>query len=135
MILSGVCHCGAVTARLDTADPAGLQVRACQCDFCRRHGAKTVSDPNGRLTLIFAEGAVSRYRFGLNITDFLICRSCGAFVAAIMDDLAVLNVVGVDMPPLASRTAEPMNYGGEDEGERIARRGARWMPVTLEVAA
>ena len=135
MILTGACHCGAVVARLETADPTAVQVRACQCDFCRRHGAKTVSDPNGRLTLTFAEGAVSRYRFGLKITDFLICRACGDFVAAVMDGLAVLNVVGVDMAPLASRDPEPMHYDGEDEDARVARRAARWMPVTLEIPA
>ena len=40
-------HAGALAHSLREA----LQVRACQCSFCRRHGAKTVSDPNGRLTL------------------------------------------------------------------------------------
>jgi hypothetical protein len=133
--LAGTCHCGAVTAVLETADPATLQVRACQCGFCRRHGAKTVGDPSARLTLAFADRSVRRYRFGLKTADFLICVSCGDYVAAVMDDLAVLNVVAVDIAPLATRTPEPVDYGPESAAERVARRRARWMPVVLELAA
>ena len=134
--LEGACHCGAVTAVFKTRlDPAELEVRADQCGFCRRHGAKTVSDPQGRLTLRFAEAAVRRYRFGARTADFLICGSCGAYVAAVMADVGVLNVVAAGIAPLADRAARPVDYEGESPQARVARRRERWTPLTLQVAA
>ena len=80
-VYEGACHCGAVTAAFETAiEPAAMDVRADQCGFCRRHGAKTVSDPAGRLALRFAEGAVERYRFGTGAAEFLICKCCGGYI-------------------------------------------------------
>ena len=44
------CHCGAFSARYRSAlAPAAWSVRACQCSFCRAHGALTTSDPAGSL--------------------------------------------------------------------------------------
>ena len=49
----GGCHCGAVTIELETAtDPSEIDVRECQCSFCRAHGAESASDPNGRIRYI-----------------------------------------------------------------------------------
>jgi len=49
-VLRGGCHCGNLKVALETSlDPSVLQLRACQCSFCRRHGAVTTSDPAGRL--------------------------------------------------------------------------------------
>ena len=59
-----------------------LAPRACQCGFCRRHGARTVSDPAGAASLSLGEKAM-RYRFGTGTTDFLICGRCGVYVAAL----------------------------------------------------
>lgn len=131
--LAGACHCGAFTAAFETTDPAALQVRACQCGFCRRHGARTVSDPAGRLTLAFAEGATRRYRFGRRSADFLICQGCGDYMASVMEGVAVLNVVAADIGVFADRAPEPMVYDSETPEEKRARRLARWTPVTLEV--
>ena len=131
----GGCHCGAITAVFETALAADqIDVRADQCAFCRRHGAKTVSDPAGRLTLRFAEAAVRRYRFGAKTADFLVCRNCGAYVASIMESWGVLNVVGADIAVLASRAARPVDYEGESPDQRRARRRERWTPTSLEVA-
>ena len=77
----GSCHCGSVTMRYDSDRPVVL--RACQCTFCRKHGSTNASDPDGRLA-ISADASLTRYRFGLGITDFLICSTCGVYVAAIM---------------------------------------------------
>jgi hypothetical protein len=133
--LEGGCHCGAITAVFETAlAPADIEVRADQCGFCRRHGAKTVSDPAGRLTLRFAEDAVRRYRFGARTAEFLVCRDCGAYVASVMEHFGVLNVVGADIAVLASRAARPVDYDGESADERRARRRQRWTPTTLEAA-
>ena len=135
-VYRGACHCGAVGARFETAIPAAqLDVRADQCGFCRRHGAKTVSDPAGKLALRFREAAVERYRFGTRLSDFIVCRSCGAYVAAIIEGYGVLNVVGADVPGLADRPARPVSYEDESDDVRLARRRQRWTPLTLEIAA
>jgi hypothetical protein len=133
--LEGGCHCGAITAVFETElAPEAIEVRADQCSFCRRHGAKTVSDPAGRLTLRFAEAAVRRYRFGARTADFLVCRDCGTYVASVMEDFGVLNVVGADIAVLASRAARPVEYDAETPDERRARRRQRWTPTILEAA-
>lgn len=130
----GRCHCGRVTAVFETArDPAGLEVRACGCGFCRRHGARTVSDREGRLTVEGLDGALL-YRFGLGITDYVICATCGCYVAALMDeaDGRRFGIVGVNVLDDAERfsaPAAPRDYGAEDEAARRARRRRLWTPV------
>lgn len=131
--LRGQCHCGAVTVEFETtANAAVLDVRADQCGFCRRHGAKTVSDPAGKLRVRFAEGDVLRYRFGLRTADFLLCRHCGVYIAAVTEDVGVLNVVGAQVEDLADRQARPVDYEGETPAERRERRRERWTPLIVE---
>ena len=133
-LYEGACHCGAVIARFETeTPPEAVQVRACQCGFCRRRGAKTISDPMGRLTLDFTEDAVERYRFASRSADFLICKGCGDYMAAVMESVAVLNVVAADIRVFADRAPEPVTYDAETEADKRARRLARWTP--LETAA
>lgn len=135
-LFQGACHCGAVRVWFETAiDPDEIEVRADQCGFCRRHGAKTVSDPAGALRLSFHEPAVERYRFGTRTADFIVCRACGAYVAAVIEGYGVLNVVGADIRPLADRPARPVDYEAESAALRLERRRQRWTPLTLEIAA
>jgi hypothetical protein len=135
-LYEGACHCGAVSARFESAiAPDQMDVRADQCGFCRRHGAKTVSDPAGRLALAFSEAAVERYRFGTRSSDFIVCHSCGAYIAAVIDGFGVLNVVGADIRVFADKPARPVSYEEEDATMRLARRRQRWTPLTLEIAA
>ena len=134
--LAGHCHCGAIRVELTTALTAGeLPLRACQCGFCRRHGGLTTADPKGRLHIEAAPGSANRYRFGLGVTDFLICAECGVYVAAMMEGegglTAVLNVRGVDLPGFEGRTADPMIYDDETPDDRVARRAGRWMPAVF----
>lgn len=135
--LHGACHCGALHVELETkVDPSALPLRACQCSFCRRHGGITTSDPAGRLVIEVREPEqLHRYRFALGITDFLLCRSCGVYVAATMEAdgrlLGVLNVNVLDERAPFLRPADPMNYGAETVETRGARRGKAWMPVEL----
>ncbi len=50
--LSGACHCGALRLQLTLpGDPADYAPRACDCDFCRKHGAAFVSHPTGALRI------------------------------------------------------------------------------------
>jgi hypothetical protein len=132
----GACHCGAVRAVFETDIAAeAMDVRADQCGFCRRHGAKTVSDPAGRLRLRFQEDTVTRYRFGTRSADFLVCRTCGTYVAAVIEGYGVLNVVGADIGVFAGRPARPVDYDEETGETRLVRRRARWTPLVVEALA
>jgi hypothetical protein len=78
-----------------------------------------------------------RYRLALGITDFLICRTCGTWVAAVTEiegrSLGVLNVNVLDEREPFARTPTPMEYGPERVEDREARRAKAWMPVEVRV--
>ena len=133
---SGQCHCGAVRVALETELPASaLGLRACQCGFCRGHGALSTSHPQARITFLAAEEALTRYRFGTKLSDFLICAACGCYVGALAETdigpIAILNARGVDLPGFEGREPDPMNYDGETPEARTARRKARWSPAVV----
>src|SRR5688572_12253637 len=81
----GACHCGGIKVELTTSlAPHELRVRCCSCSFCRKHGARTTTDPNGRLR-IEIRSEVLRYQFATKSAEYLICARCGVYVAAVMD--------------------------------------------------
>src|SRR4029079_14699458 len=88
-----------------------LPLHACGCSFCRRHGTKAVADPNGRLTIFAPANGLNRYRFGWPPADALICRSCGAYVAAVVsgngEERATLNVAATAISEFADRRGGP----------------------------
>ena len=86
--LTGRCHCGNLELSLETsARPEELSLRADTCSFCRRHGARTTSDPSGRVVItVHHPDELLRYRFGLETADFLVCTRCGIYVAAAMNE-------------------------------------------------
>src|SRR4029077_2060580 len=97
--------------------PAVWQIRACQCRFCRRHAARTTSDPAGRVSFrIREEAALARYRFGLRTADFLVCRNCGVYVGAVLTSsrgqFATLNINAL-CEPLAFKKLLAVAYHGE----------------------
>jgi hypothetical protein len=134
MTYTGSCHCGAIGYTFDSAvPPARWSVRACQCSFCRAHGALSVSDPRGSVRFhTRAAGKLVRYRFGLRTADFLLCRECGVYIGAVMSadgkSFAIVNVNTLSPLPELPESV-PMNYDGESGPERLARRAARWTPV------
>jgi hypothetical protein len=137
--LAGHCHCGAIRVELEPGKPVGdLALRACQCDFCRRHGARTTSDPMSLLHIEAAPGSLNRYRFGRRAVDALLCAECGCYVASVLETdgrlLATLNVAGVGFDAFVDRPAEPVTYEHETDDERLARRKARWTPTVLAEA-
>jgi len=138
--LTGSCHCGALAVELVTRRrPEEFDVRACQCTFCRVHGALSISDPEGRLTYSALQpGALIEYRFGLKLADFLICARCGSYVGAYMSDEARggYGVLNLNVFPDRDRFGPPkaMTYDGESPVDRLARRRARWTPATLRRA-
>ena len=134
--LTGNCHCGALAVEFDTAlPPEQIQVRACQCGFCRAHGALSVTDPSGLLTFRANDSSrLIRYRFGLNLADFLLCSRCGTYIGAFMEEdernLGVLNICVLEQ---RDRFGTPtlMRYDGETPQARLKRRRERWTPAQL----
>ena len=135
MIYRGACHCGAV-ATYETDAP--VQLRHDGCSFCASRGVKSASDPNGKVALISAV-RLTRYRFGHKSADFLICPTCGTYVATRMDGprgpVGVINVVGLQIAELKNEPAPTASLDGETPEERVARRLSRWTPLMLTEAA
>ena len=133
-IFEGSCHCGAIAFTFRTSQPPALwAIRACQCSFCRGHGARTTSDPNGSATFHIADAEqLQRYRFGLRSADFLICRVCGIYLASVLTSprgqFATLNVNTI-RAALGVPEAVPVSYEGESLEQKQARREQRWTPV------
>ena len=131
------CHCGALDARYRTAVPLGAwSVRACQCTFCRAHGALSTSDPAGALAFAARDvERVQRYRFGTRTTEFLICRECGVYVGARLEAsrgaFGVLNTRALRPIPTGLPEPAPMHYGDEPAELRQNRRTARWTPLAM----
>ena len=125
----GACHCGDV--RFEATAPPTL--RACQCSFCRRHGAKTTSD---RASALIVTGQVRHYGFASRTADFLLCPECGAFIAAAMNadgrQFGVVNVVGAQIEGLWDQPAEAMAFGEQSPTENGARRLSNWTPMRFE---
>ena len=135
MIHRGGCHCGNLRFALDSALAlTALPLRACQCSFCRHHGARSTSDPAGRIRFEARDAAkLTRYRFGLKLADFLICAHCGIYVGATMREggtqFAIINANALDDVAQLTQDASPMDYDGEDAVRRQARRSQRWSPA------
>ena len=131
----GGCHCGNLRFALESALALdALPLRACQCSFCRLHGARSTSDPAGRIRFEVRDAALlTRYRFGLRSADFLVCAGCGVYVGAAMQDggarFAIVNANTFDEVARLTQAAQPMDYDGEDTARRQARRRARWSPA------
>lgn len=132
----GSCHCGAIRATLEATRPAeAVPVRACQCSFCTRHGAMTMSDPAGRAIIEIERAALAPYRFGTRTGTSLVCGRCGMYAGVIVEDAgkvwSALNVRGLAIPEFAGRTAEPVVYDGETPQARLARRKQKWTPTEV----
>src|SRR5947207_9266171 len=114
---AGTCHCGAIRGTLAATKPAAARpVRSCQCGFCTRHGAMTVSDPGGRAVFEIDRSALTKYQFGTRTGTSLICGRCGMYAGVILEDggkiWSVLNARGLAVPEFRDRTAEPVVYEG-----------------------
>lgn len=131
----GGCHCGNLTYLFEAS--AGLEVlglRADMCGFCRAHGARNTSDPNGAMRIWVRDPAkLERYRFGLRTADFLVCGECGVYIGALLSGGAeswfTVNVNTFKERPPLDAPIVPHDFDAEDVPTRVARRKARWTPV------
>jgi hypothetical protein len=133
--IHGRCHCGALGFEFDSAiAPQQLGLRRCGCSFCRKHGARTTSDPAGAVRFVLARpAALRRYRFATRSADFLLCAECGTYLAAIIEHpghaWATLNANCFELDAPLLQEAPLVHYEAETPGQRHARRMAKWTPV------
>ncbi len=137
MKFEGRCHCGNLGVTFDTARPPGeIPLRQCGCTFCRRHGATWTTDPAGSLEVRIQDAdLLSRYRFGLGTSEFLVCRRCGVAVAAVCE-IDGTTYAALDCNALEDRAAftqrpVPVDYDQETADDRVARRRRAWTPASV----
>ncbi|MGB6449821.1 MAG: hypothetical protein WBE92_03635 [Steroidobacteraceae bacterium] len=98
----------------------------------------TTSDPRGSLAfLIHDRERLVRYRFGLRITDFLLCAECGVYLAATITSprgrYGIININALRPMPPGMAPPQLMSYEGESGSERTARREGRWTPLIQDL--
>jgi hypothetical protein len=133
MRISGSCHCGNITFRLNwRPEPTEIPARACSCSFCAKHGGLWTSCPTGSLSITVRQPElVSKYSFGTRTADFHVCSSCGVVpVVTSRIEGRLYAVVSVnafqDVDPALVRRAAA-TYDGESESTRLARRKLNWI--------
>ena len=123
------CSTGPVTP------PRPFHCAAAGAAFCRTHGARASTDAAGTLEITERDPGLTRYRFGHQITDFLICRGCGAYVAAVMEiDGALYATLNANMLDARDRLdpAPPLaDYEAETAAERRERRRTNWTAAVI----
>jgi len=136
---SGSCHCGRIRVALETdLAPESFTPRSCLCGFCRMHSSAAVSDPDGKITFWAANrDDVSFYRHGLGLTDFIVCKTCGVYMGALMpydDGTAVANVMvkTLDDGDRFTQSSASVIRTEEDEAGKRTRRRAQWSPASFE---
>jgi Uncharacterized conserved protein len=132
----GSCHCGNVCVELAlTRPPKEYNPRACDCDFCRKHGASYVSDPNGSLVIhVRDENALHRYRQGSNTADMVLCANCGVLIGgayqAAEGVFATINVMIIDGDVTFGET-KPASPKELNAAEKVRRWTDLWFANVL----
>lgn len=142
MLIHGKCNCGNIGFSLSwDPDPIEIPARACDCSFCIRHGGVWTSNPDGSLKITIGdESLASRYAFGTETAEFLICSRCGVVPVATSEVdgtlYAVVNVNAFDNVAPALIRPGTASFGNEDAASRLARRKRYWMAdVACEAAS
>jgi len=131
----GGCHCGNLWYAFEASgNLETLGLRACMCSFCRAHGARNTSDPQGAMQIdVRSPDRLVRYRFGLRTADFLLCAHCGVYIGALLPDRQhgwfTVNVNTFREQPALDLPIQPTIYDAEDVGGRVDRRKTKWTPV------
>lgn len=131
--MRGSCHCGQITLAFSTfKNPSDLQPRACDCSFCRKHGAAYISDPNGKLSITFDHAdALKRYQQGSSTAQFLMCHRCGVLMSVVFDHesrlYGAVNAACLDGETGLgdALTASPQWLSTE---EKVSRWSTLWIP-------
>lgn len=127
----GGCYCGNIVLELQlTKDPGEYRPRACDCGFCRKHGAAYLSDSRGSLRIRIEDPHQSAtYRQGNELAEMLLCARCGVLVGALYrSEGQVYGTVNVKAIEGATdfggeTTVSPKELSGE---EKVARWKKLW---------
>lgn len=131
--ITASCHCSNINLELDWPGPINaIRIRNCGCSFCIKHGGAWTSHPDAKLRIEIIDAAsVSRYRFGTQTADFLLCRTCGV-VPAVVSEIegrlyAVVNVNTFTNFDISSLESSSTDFDGESTGSRLERRQKNWI--------
>ena len=133
MLIRGSCHCGNISFALTwDPDPAQIPARACTCSFCSKHAGTWTSHPDATLKIsVEDESRVSKYAFGTQTADFLVCATCGVapvVLSAIEGRLfAVVNVNAFDGVEHSCLRTISASFEEEGERSRLPRRKRNWI--------
>ena len=135
-LLTGGCHCGNIALSVELTKTAdSYHPRACDCDFCRKHGAIWVSDPRGSLSIrIRDENDAARYVQGDGIAEMLLCGRCGVLVAALWREPPLYGVVNAGALDARGEFADtkPVSPKELSAAEKMSRWRSLWFAnVTL----
>ncbi|MFZ5844514.1 MAG: aldehyde-activating protein [Pseudomonadota bacterium] len=132
--LTGSCYCGNLQLAIGLSQsPADYQPRACDCEFCCKHGAAWLSDPDGVLTITVRDDArLRRLKQGDELAEFLLCADCGVVVAVSYEAagtrFAAINARAVTLPAdRAQAFAEPVP--ASPKRLSAAEKTARWQQL------
>jgi hypothetical protein len=124
--VGGGCHCENIRVEIDlTREPGTYNPRACDCDFCQKHGAAYVSDVHGSLVIrIKDQRAGGRYRQGSGQAEFLLCKNCGVLVGILHSSGGRLygavnvNALSVRADFAAEQPVSPKRLSGAEKTQR-----------------
>ncbi|HKD55322.1 MAG TPA: hypothetical protein VKB72_13985, partial [Steroidobacteraceae bacterium] len=125
--LSGGCHCGNLRLQVGlTGEPGQYSPRACDCDFCRKHGAAWLSDPKGSLRISVRNAReLGKYAQGSGTAELLLCRHCGVLVGACLTGAGgrlygAVNAQAVECatPFAAAQSVSPQHLSADEKVQR-----------------
>jgi hypothetical protein len=134
MLVTGKCHCGNVSFRLEfEGETSGIPVRVCTCSFCVKHGGAWTSNPLATLEVTVRDPSqIAKYQFGTNTAEFHICTTCGVvpLVTSQIDNqtFSVVNVNTFENVDLSSLPRAARSFEGEQVDDRLERRRRNWIP-------
>jgi quercetin dioxygenase-like cupin family protein len=138
-MLTGSCHCGNIEYVFSTQKHIGSFIPSkCDCDFCKKHSAEYISDPDGEVEISVREDIIPiKYVFNLKTAEYLSCPTCGTFVCATIKNqgkfFSVTNIRTLDFEfqKLLGNKNETC-WDGESREQRKERRFKTWTPTIFK---
>lgn len=134
---AGGCYCRSITFEMKITNEVNFyNPRACDCNFCLKHGASYISDNEGKLVIYVRDESIfNRYRQGNKIADFLICKVCGVLIGVCYENnhklYAAINSKAIDN--IDFKTEKIVSPKMLSENEKIERWADAWFSeVSIE---
>ncbi|MFQ6552613.1 GFA family protein [Aestuariibius insulae] len=72
------CHCGAVELQV-SVDLERARPRRCNCSFCKRRAAATVSVHESDLRIVTGADVLTLYQWNTGVAEHYFCSICGIY--------------------------------------------------------